>query len=95
LLAGGVEGDRVWDSAVAGDLKRGDNIMGVGGYFPGGLPDLRQELRDAVTDVTRKGGAALEPLSLVENLAELKERYDFVEDYDPVLRAHCKLDKAG
>lgn len=61
--------------------------MGVAGYFPGGLRELQRDLKDAVAEVTRQGKEA--------TLVQAGERYDFVEDYDPVLRAHCRLDRAG
>lgn len=68
--------------------------MGVAGYFPGGLPDLQRELRDAVADVTRKRDVAIEPLGLAEVLVRQGERYDFVEDCDAV-RSHCRVDRLG
>ena len=61
--------------------------MGVAGYFPGGLRDLRRELKDAVAEAGRREEA--------EAPAPEVERYELVEEYDPVLRAHCRLDRLG
>jgi hypothetical protein len=69
--------------------------MGVAGYFPGGLRERRRELRNAVAEVARSEDAAVEPLGLADVLGQVEERHELVEDYDPVLRAHCRLDKVG
>ena len=59
------------------------------------LRDLRRDLKDAVAEVNRQGHTAIEPLGLAETLVQTRERYDFVEDYDLVLRAHCRLSRLG
>jgi hypothetical protein len=69
--------------------------MGVAGYFPGGLRDLRRELRDAVAGVARQGEAAVEPLELEEVLRQAGMRHERVEDWDAVLQAHCRFDRVG
>lgn len=65
--------------------------MGVAGYFPGGLRDLQRDLKDAVAEVNRQGKTETDPSDLKATLVQAGERYDFVEDYDPVLRAHCRV----
>jgi hypothetical protein len=65
--------------------------MGVAGYFPGGLRDLQKELKNVAAELRGQGDAAVEPFGPAED----RDRYDLVEDYDPVLRAHCRLERHG
>ena len=52
--------------------------------------ELSKELTASITEVSR--GAL--PVEQVETLPSFAEnRYGSVGDYDPVLRAHCRLDR--
>jgi len=60
--------------------------MGVGGYFSGlkGLDLREKEVREEVV-------AGARPVGPPREKAEVR-RYRRVEDYDPVLRAHCGVE---
>jgi hypothetical protein len=71
--------------------------MGVAGYF-GSVAGLRLKAEDLA-----KGGTEVAKGLPVEEAQSpsavrarrLGERYESVGDYDPVLRAHCRLDQEG
>lgn len=65
--------------------------MGITGYF--GPADLRVKAGDLLKGVTEVMDGRLP----VEEAAGVPQRegYGTVGDYDPVLRAHCRLDKEG
>ena len=65
--------------------------MSIAGYF--GPVDLRVKAGDLLKAVTGNMDGPLQ----VEGAAEMPQRegYATVGDYDPVLRAHCRLDKEG
>jgi hypothetical protein len=69
--------------------------MCVAGYLGPDRPDLLR-----ATEVLTQGVAELQPglsipKALPETVARSSKRYGSVGDYDPVLRAHCRLDKEG
>ncbi len=73
--------------------------MSVAGYFGSGPADLRVRARElsnrltaSVTEVSG-GGLPVEEVKALPSLVE--KRYPSVGDYDPVLRAHCRLDGEG
>ena len=73
--------------------------MSIAGYFGSGPADLRVKARDlskgltaSVTEVS-SGGLPVEEAKALPSFAE--KRYGSVGDYDPVLRAHCRLDREG
>jgi hypothetical protein len=70
-------------------------VMSVAGYLAGGLPEVslegaegRRELGKGI-DVRREDGEKM-PGGL-RRVGGRRERYERVEDYDPVLRGHCRL----
>jgi hypothetical protein len=67
--------------------------MSVTGYF--GKPSRGFETRwerDARRDMLRDSGKGLRSWSEPGRLTPPLESYARSEDYDPVLRAHCRLD---
>jgi hypothetical protein len=77
--------------------------MSIVGYFGPGPLDLRVEAGDlskgvkagitaGVAEVSG-GGLPVEEAKALPSFAE--KRYGSVGDYDPVLRAHCRLDREG
>jgi hypothetical protein len=69
--------------------------MSIAGYFGSGPADLRVKARDMSKNITEVSGGGL-PVEEAKALPSLAEkRYPSVGDYDPVLRAHCRLDREG
>lgn len=69
--------------------------MSIAGYFGSGPADLRVkagDLSEALTEVSR-GGLPVEKEKALPSFVE--KCYPSVGDYDPVLRAHCRLDREG
>ena len=109
MLEGEQEREFVWDAEAAGDLvesqERKRNFMSIAGYFGSGAEDLVLKAGDVLEGVAEisNGGLPVASRSRAEEAqarAALKgmrrgERYDSVRDYDPVLRAHCRLDREG
>ncbi len=74
--------------------------MSIAGYFGSGPLDLRVEVADlsngitvGVVGVFPGGQSPVEEAKALPAFAE--KRYGSVGDYDPVLRAHCRLDSEG
>jgi len=78
--------------------------MSIAGYF-GSNADLRLKERDlakGVAEISNDGlpvplGSEADKTQDREALRGVRrgERYESVGDYDPVLRAHCRLDREG
>jgi hypothetical protein len=79
--------------------------MSIAGYFGSGAEDSQLKAGDVLEGVADISNAAL-PLASCSRAEEAQaqsalkavrrgERYESLGDYDPVLRAHCRLDKEG
>jgi hypothetical protein len=79
--------------------------MSILGYFGPARGDLRLKPEDiagqGLSAIPDQPDVSLQPLSADDILAQAArgvrpgERYGGVEEYDPVLRAHCRLDRKG
>ena len=74
--------------------------MSVAGYFGRGEKELEMAKNDPVVDSDGKvlgGSMSVEVRARLEAMRDKKrgERYKNVGGYDPVLRAHCRLDTEG
>jgi hypothetical protein len=99
--------DWVWGGAVAGDLrkpperrlqaglpapqKKEEEIMSIAGYLSPSRVNLRLPEKGVDELGIRFEGAAGTGEEAVREKKPGDEYYDAPEDYDPVLRAHCRL----
>lgn len=66
-------------------------IMSIAGYLSAGATEVRMPKKGVDELGIRFEGVATNGEGAVREMKPGDEDYDAVEDYDPVLRAHCRL----
>jgi hypothetical protein len=69
--------------------------MSIAGYFGSSSVDLRVTTGDLSKGVAEVASGKLQVEVAEAEVTPGGERYTSVGDYDPVLRAHCRLDQEG